>query len=161
EEIPARPELVFSPCRACRRRAAPVQSSLTNTRSSRREDTDMADTSHLPAIINRLHSAYPNARYELDSETPVQLLVATILAAQCTDERVNRVPPALFARSPDAVALAGADQGELEELVRPTGYYRQKAKAIKNACQALVDRYGGQVPRDMDDMLTLPGVARK
>src|SRR5258708_34522100 len=102
----------------------------------------MADTSHLPEIIGRLHQQYPNARYELDWENPLQLLVAPILAAQCTDERVNRVTPALFARYPDAAALAGADQDELEELVRPTGYYRNKSKAIKNACQALVDRYG-------------------
>src|SRR5205085_5574830 len=88
----------------------------------------MADTSHLPEIIDRLHQQYPNARYELDWENPLQLLVATILAAQCTDERVNRVTPALFAKYPDAAAFAAADQEELEELVRPTGYYRQKAK---------------------------------
>ena len=97
----------------------------------------------------------------MDWQNPLQLLVATILAAQCTDERVNRVTPKLFARYPTAAALASADQEELEELVRPTGYYRNKAKAIKNACQALVDRYAGQVPRDLDALVTLPGVARK
>lgn len=121
----------------------------------------MADTTHLPTLLNRLHRDRPGARYELDWGNPVQLLVATILAAQCTDERVNRVTPALFARYRDAAAFAAADQDELEELVRPTGFYRNKAKAIKNACRALVDRYGGQVPRAMDDMLTLLGVARK
>src|SRR5262245_9173318 len=109
----------------------------------------MADTSNLSTIIDRLRPEHPNASYELAWEMPVQLLVATILAAQCTDERVNRVTPELFAKYPDAAAFADADQGELEELVRPTGFYRNKAKAIKGACQGLVDRYGGQVPREM------------
>jgi endonuclease-3 len=115
----------------------------------------------LPTIIQRLHQAYPDARYELHWENPLQLLVATILAAQCTDERVNRVTPALFARYPDARAFADADLAELEEMVRPTGFYRNKARAIQNACRVLVERFGGRVPPRMEDMLTLPGVARK
>jgi uracil-DNA glycosylase len=115
----------------------------------------------LPVIIDRLKGAYPNARYELNWDNPLQLLVATILAAQCTDERVNQVTPALFARYPDAAAFADADLAELEEAVRPTGFYKNKAKAIQGACAALVERFGGQVPRSMEQMLTLPGVARK
>jgi uracil-DNA glycosylase len=115
----------------------------------------------LPIILERLHNTYPNARYELNWEDPVQLLVATILAAQCTDERVNQVTATLFKKYPDAHAYAGADLEELSEDVRPTGFFREKAKAIQATCEALVQRFGGLVPRDMDDMLTLPRVARK
>ncbi len=115
----------------------------------------------LATIIERLKSEHPNARYELDWETPLQLLVATILAAQCTDERVNAVTKTLFPRYPDARAFANADTAQLEEDIRPTGFYRNKAKAIQGACRVLVDRFGGEVPPRMEDMLTLPGVARK
>ena len=116
---------------------------------------------HLPTVFQRLRETYPDARYELDWENPLQLLVATILAAQCTDERVNAVTPALFAKYRDAKAFARADLAELEEAVRPTGFYRNKAKAIRDACRALVDRFGGEVPADIEDLITLPGVARK
>jgi uracil-DNA glycosylase len=112
-------------------------------------------------IIERLHKTYPNARYELNWDNPLQLLVATILAAQCTDERVNQTTPALFARYPDAKAYAEADQTELEGYVRNTGFYRQKAKTIQAVCQELVNRFGGEVPQTMEEMVTLPGVARK
>jgi uracil-DNA glycosylase len=115
----------------------------------------------LPVVLDRLHATYPNARYELDWKNPLQLLVATILAAQCTDERVNAVTCDLFRKYPDAGAYARADPEVLGEDIRPTGYFREKARAIKDACQVLVDSYGGQVPRDMDDMLILPRVARK
>jgi uracil-DNA glycosylase len=117
--------------------------------------------SHLPTLLSRLRETYPDARYELDWETPLQLLVATILAAQCTDERVNSVTPALFARYRDARAFADAELAELEEAVRPTGFYRNKARAIRDVCRALVDRFGGEVPADIEEMITLPGVARK
>src|SRR5262245_26227789 len=115
----------------------------------------------LPVIIKKLHAAYPNARYELDWNNPLQLLVATILAAQCTDERVNRVTKSLFVKYLDAQAYADADLDELGEDIRPTGYFNQKAKALKGACQAIVQRFGGDVPKRMEDMTTLPGVARK
>ena len=115
----------------------------------------------VPTIIERLHKTYPNARYELNWDNPLQLLVATILAAQCTDERVNQVTPALFARYPDAKSYAEADLTELEGYVRNTGFYRQKAKTIQAVCQELVARFGGEVPRTMEEMVTLPGVARK
>jgi uracil-DNA glycosylase len=123
--------------------------------------TDSVSQQKLATVSQRLRQLHPNARYELNFETPLQLLIATILAAQCTDERVNRVTPALFARYPTARDFAKADLAELEELVKPTGFYRQKAKTIQNCCQALVDRFGGEVPRTMADMVTLPGVARK
>lgn len=94
-------------------------------------------------------------------ETPVQLLVATILSAQCTDERVNQVTPALFEAYPDALAFAEADRDALETLIRSTGFYRNKAKHIQGACQKIVRDFDGQVPNQMDLLLTLPGVARK
>lgn len=112
-------------------------------------------------ILRRLKRLYPDARCSLNYQTPVQLLVATILSAQCTDDRVNQVTPALFQRFPDAAALATADLAELETLVRSTGFYRNKAKNIQGACQKIVQDFGGQVPQRMEDLLTLPGVARK
>jgi uracil-DNA glycosylase len=120
-----------------------------------------ATLAHVPTILERLHQTYPNARYELNWDNPLQLLVATILAAQCTDERVNQTTPALFARYPDAKSYAEADPAELENLIRNTGFYRQKAKTIRAVCQELVARFGGEVPRTMKEMVTLPGVARK
>jgi endonuclease-3 len=113
------------------------------------------------ALIERLRAAYPEARCALTHEHPLQLLVATILSAQCTDARVNQVTPALFARYPDARALAAASQEEIEEVVRSTGFYRNKAKSIRGAAQRILDEFGGSVPRTMEELLTLPGVARK
>lgn len=112
-------------------------------------------------ILIRLKRLYPEAPCTLDYETPVQLLVATILSAQCTDARVNMVTPALFKRFPDAIALANADIEELENLVRSTGFYRNKAKNIKGACWAIVHKFDRQVPQRMELLLELPGVARK
>lgn len=112
-------------------------------------------------ILVRLKRLYPDASCTLNYQTPVQLLVATILSAQCTDERVNQVTPELFRRFPDAVALAKADLAELENLVRSTGFYRNKAKNIQAACRMLVAEFDGQVPKRMEQMLKLPGVARK
>ena len=112
-------------------------------------------------ILIRLKRLYPEAPCTLDYETPVQLMVATILSAQCTDARVNLVTPELFRRFPDAAALAGADVAELENLVRSTGFYRNKAKNIQAACQMIMTEFSGQVPRTMEDLLKLPGVARK
>lgn len=112
-------------------------------------------------ILVRLKRLYPEAPCTLNYQTPVQLLVATILSAQCTDERVNQVTPELFRRFPDAVALANADLSELENLVRPTGFYRNKAKNIQAACHVLVTQFGSKVPKRMEQLLQLPGVARK
>ncbi|MEG4496270.1 endonuclease III [Microcoleus sp. F10-C6] len=112
-------------------------------------------------ILIRLKRLYPEAPCTLNYETPVQLLVATILSAQCTDDRVNLVTPTLFERFPDAVALANADLEELESLVRSTGFYRNKSKNIKGACQAIVNKFNNQVPQRMELLLELPGVARK
>ncbi len=112
-------------------------------------------------ILIRLKREYPNAPCSLNYETPFQLLVATILSAQCTDERVNLVTPALFARFPDPATFAQADREEIESLIRSTGFYRNKAKHIQGSSQQIMTNWGGQVPRTMPDLLTLPGVARK
>ncbi|MGD1942697.1 MAG: endonuclease III [Leptolyngbyaceae cyanobacterium] len=112
-------------------------------------------------VLARLKRLYPDATCSLDYETPVQLLVATILSAQCTDERVNLVTPALFARFPDARAMAEADLSEIETLVRSTGFYRNKAKNIQGACRKIVTDFGGEVPQTMAELTSLPGAARK
>jgi len=112
-------------------------------------------------ILLRLKNLYPDATCTLNYETPVQLLVATILSAQCTDERVNKVTPALFQRFPDAAKLAIADIEELENLVRSTGFYRNKAKNIKGACQIIIDKFNGEVPKRMELLVELPGRAHK
>jgi endonuclease III len=112
-------------------------------------------------ILLRLKRLYPNAPCTLNYASPVQLLVATILSAQCTDERVNLVTPALFGQFPDAAALATAELVEIENLIRSTGFYRNKAKNIQAACRILVAEYGGKVPPSMEQLLSLPGVARK
>lgn len=112
-------------------------------------------------VLTRLKRLYPDATCSLDYETPVQLLVATILSAQCTDERVNKVTPALFARFPTAEAMATAPPEELEALVKSTGFYRNKAKNIRAACEKIVAEFDGAVPQRMEDLISLPGVARK
>lgn len=113
------------------------------------------------AIADVLERLYPDARCELDFATPFQLLAATILSAQCTDKLVNKVTPALFARFPDAAAMAAADVAEVEALVQRTGFFRNKAKNIVGAAVAIMRDHGGQVPRTMEELIALPGVARK
>jgi len=112
-------------------------------------------------ILSRLKQLYPDATCSLTYATPVQLLVATILSAQCTDERVNLVTPPLFSRFPDAMSLANADLTELENLVRSTGFYRNKAKNIQATCRMIVNEFESVVPNTMEQLLKLPGVARK
>jgi endonuclease-3 len=112
-------------------------------------------------VAARLAEAYPEALCELDHRNAFELLAATVLSAQTTDARVNMVTPALFARYPDAPALAAADPTELEQIVKSTGFYASKAKNLIGMAQALVERFGGEVPTDLDDLVTLPGVGRK
>jgi endonuclease-3 len=112
-------------------------------------------------VVKRLRKAYPDATCALTHESPLQLLVATILSAQCTDARVNMVTPGLFARYPAAADLAAAERADLEERIRSTGFFRNKAKSIQGAAVKLVSDFGGEVPRTMDELLSLPGVARK
>jgi endonuclease-3 len=108
-----------------------------------------------------LAEAYPDARCELDFTTPLELVVATILSAQCTDRRVNQVTPTLFARYPTAAHYAAADRDDLEELIRSTGFFRAKTTSLIGLGQALCDRYDGEVPGRLRDLVTLPGVGRK
>jgi endonuclease-3 len=108
-----------------------------------------------------LAQTYPDAHCELDFTTPLELVVATILSAQCTDRRVNIVTPTLFARCPTAADYAGADREELEDLVRSTGFYRNKATSLIGLGRALLERYDGEVPGRLADLVTLPGVGRK
>ena len=127
----------------------------------------LPDRSHTALVrrartINRvLAQTYPEANIELDFETPLQLLVATILSAQSTDKRVNSVTPVIFARYPDAAAYATADRAELEELIMPTGFFRAKTDTLIKLGGALAERFDGEVPARLVDLVTLPGVGRK
>jgi endonuclease-3 len=113
------------------------------------------------AINEILTREYPEAECTLENASPLELLVATILSAQCTDERVNQITPALFAKYRRPEDYLAAPMETLEEEIRPSGFYRNKAKSIRGACQRMVEVYGGQVPDTMEELLTLPGVARK
>ena len=113
------------------------------------------------SALRGLRKLYPDADCALDHENALQLLVATILSAQSTDATVNRVTPELFRRYPDARAFAEADLEELQEAVHATGFYRQKGKNVQNACKRLVEEFDGEVPDDLDALVSLPGVARK
>ena len=118
-----------------------------------------------PGLVKKILAVfdehYPTACCSLDFQTPFQLLAATILSAQCTDERVNLTVPELFHRYPDAAALAGADPGELETIIRPCGFYRNKAKNLIAASRQIMADYGGQVPATLEELVKLPGVGRK
>ena len=116
---------------------------------------------HATVLLDRLLAQYPDARCALDFTNAFQLLSATILSAQCTDKRVNLVTPALFARYPDAEALAAATQEDVEEIIKSTGFFRSKAKSLIGMATGLVERHGGEVPADMDALVALPGVGRK
>jgi len=115
----------------------------------------------VPALIKAFRKTYPDAHCELDYSNPLELLIATILSAQCTDKRVNIVTKDLFPKYRSASAYARSPEGELEEAIRSTGFYRNKARSIRACCQALVDNFGGKVPETMEELLTLRGVARK
>ncbi len=123
-------------------------------------DTSPA-TARIGELIRLLHLQYPDPRCALDHRSAFELLVATILSAQCTDVRVNMVTPVLFAAYPTPLAFAEADRSELEEHIRSTGFYRNKAKSVQAAAQRIVQVYDGEVPAKMDELLTLAGVARK
>ena len=121
----------------------------------------MTTRERVAQLVEMLPQVYPGAHCELDFKTPLQLLVATILSAQCTDKRVNLVTPKLFARYRTAAALATAPQLELEEAIRSTGFFRNKAKSLRAAAAAIVERHRGQVPDTMEALHALPGVGRK
>jgi len=120
-----------------------------------------AKSSRARRIVDLLAREYPDARCELDYRTQWQLLVATVLSAQCTDARVNQVTPVLFDRWPGPVDLAAAPPEDVENVIRPLGMFRQKTSALKTAAQAIIDRHSGNVPADIDALVALPGVGRK
>ena len=119
------------------------------------------DPKRVAAILAKLDEAYPTATCELKHENAFQLLISTILSAQCTDVRVNQVTETLYKKYPNAEAFAHANPSELEQEIRPTGFFRNKTKSIMGASRGIIENFGGQVPRTMEEILTLPGVARK
>lgn len=129
--------------------------------SMMREETPLATKRRVRKINRVLAETYPYAVAELDFENPFELLVATVLSAQTTDVRVNQVTPSLFARFPDAHAMAVAEERELAELIRPTGFYKSKTRALLGLSQALVEEHDGEVPGRLEDLVKLPGVGRK
>ena len=136
-------------------------SSAVARRARTGEETPVARTRRARRTYRALHERYPYAHCELDFETPLQLLVATVLSAQTTDVMVNSVTPTLFSRWPTAEALAAADREEMEAVLRPTGFFRAKTNSVISLSQAVVERFGGEVPGRLKDLVTLPGVGRK
>jgi len=124
-------------------------------------ETPLARTRRARRIVRILGELHPDARIALNFSNPLELLVATVLSAQCTDKKVNEVTPALFARYPTAADYAAADRAELEAMLRPTGFFRAKANSLIGIGAALVERFGGEVPRTLEELVTLPGVGRK
>jgi len=112
-------------------------------------------------VLDLLEAAHPDARIYLDFNSPLELLVATTLSAQCTDAKVNEVTPLLWKAFPTAEAIAGADRAKLEQIVRPTGFFRKKANSVQSICRAVVEDFHGEVPRTLDDLTKLPGIGRK
>jgi endonuclease III len=144
-----------------RKRATPARQATTATPAKRTSAAHAPEPARVRAILSILKRHDPEPRCALDYTTPYELIAAVILSAQCTDKRVNLVTPALFARYPDAAALAVAEQADVEELVRTAGFFRNKAKNLIGMARGLVERFGGKVPSGMDELLSLPGVARK
>lgn len=145
--------------------AEPPRSESSRSESSRaelhRSESPLALTRRARRIDRELGEFYPGAHCELDFTTPLELSVATILSAQCTDKRVNEVTPAVFARYPDAAAYAHADRVELEALVKSTGFFRNKTTSLINLGRSLVENFDGEVPATLDELVTLPGFGRK
>jgi endonuclease-3 len=154
---PADPSVYTRPARA--RRPGPV--ARLGASPFDPQESPLARTRRARRMARELAGIHPDAHCELDFTTPLELLVATVLSAQTTDKTVNKVTPALFARYPDAHAYAGADRAELEEILKPTGFFRAKANSVIGLGQALVERFDGVVPGRMEDLVTLPGAGRK
>src|SRR2546427_12419168 len=148
-----------------RKKSAPVKSqaakSVKTAKGAKPALAAGTDPKRAAAILAKLDEAYPNATCELKHENAFQLLISTILSAQCTDVRVNQVAETLYKKYPNPKAFAYATPGELEQDIRPTGFFRNKTKSVMGASKAIIEQFGGQVPRTMEEILTLPGVARK
>ena len=140
-----------------RKNTNPAAKHPSKRRKRRGPDLD----THSLEILARLKKEYPDAHCELDFETPLQLLIATILSAQCTDKRVNMVTPDLFRAYPDAKSLASADVTEIENMIKSTGFFRNKTKSLLGMSAAVAEKHDGRVPSTMEDLVHLPGVGRK
>ena len=151
--------------RSTKKKSAPPKTktakSLKTAKAAKPARAAGTDPHRVAAILAKLDEAYPNATCELKHENAFQLLISTILSAQCTDVRVNQVAETLYKKYPDAKAFAYATPSELEQDIRPTGFFRNKTKSVMGASKAILEKFGGQVPRTMEEILTLPGVARK
>lgn len=150
---------------AARKRTSPTKSRTAKkakkSKTTKPGQAAGTDPKRVAAILAKLDEAYPDAACELKHENAFQLLISTILSAQCTDVRVNQVAETLYKKYPTPQAFAYATPSELEQDIRPTGFFRNKTKSIMGASKAVIEKFGGQVPRTMEEMLTLPGVARK
>lgn len=146
-----------------KRKVAKRKAKTTKRKAAKRKPRRRVrpDPEHVAEVVRLLAEWMPAPRCALDHANPFELTAATILSAQCTDERVNMVTPALFARWPDAASMAAADPAEMEETIHSTGFFRNKTKSLLGMSRRVRDQYGGNVPRDMKDLMTLPGVARK
>ena len=142
-------------------KAKPAPNAAAKRPAQRRKKRGKELKAHALEILSRLKAEYPDAHCELDFETPLQLLIATILSAQCTDKRVNMVTPELFRTFPDAESLSAAGQEQLEDLIRTTGFFRNKTKSLLGMSAAVAERHGGEVPSTMEELVELPGVGRK
>jgi endonuclease-3 len=142
-------------------KAKPAPNAAAKRPAQRRKKRGKELKAHALEILSRLKAEYPDAHCELDFETPLQLLIATILSAQCTDKRVNMVTPELFRTFPDAESLSAAEQEQLEDLIRTTGFFRNKTKNLLGMSAAVAERHGGEVPSTMEELVKLPGVGRK
>jgi endonuclease III len=152
-----KPSLKKKPARAKSKAAKSVKTA----RAAKQAHAAGTDPKRVAAILAKLDEAYGNATCELKHENAFQLLISTILSAQCTDVRVNQVAETLYTKYPIPKAFAYATPGELEQDIRPTGFFRNKTKSVMGASKAIIEKFGGQVPRTMEEILTLPGVARK
>jgi endonuclease III len=141
--------------------AAKLGQSAKSATAAKKTAAAGTDPKRVAAILAKLDEAYPAATCELKHESAFQLLISTILSAQCTDVRVNQVAQTLYKKYPTPEAFAYANPSELEQEIRPTGFFRNKTKSIMGASKAIIEKFGGQVPRTMEEMLTLPGAARK
>jgi endonuclease-3 len=146
---------------AKKERATKAARGAKGAATARRSSPRGTDPKRVAAILARLDEAYPAATCELKHNNPFQLLISTILSAQCTDVRVNQVAETLYKKYPAPEAFAYANPSELEQEIRPTGFFRNKTKSIMGASKAIIERFGGQVPRTMEELLTVPGAARK
>ncbi|GAA2817905.1 endonuclease III [Saccharopolyspora taberi] len=142
-------------------RNKPRDTAVDKAAKARSGETRLGLVRRARRMLRALAEAYPDAHCELDFDTPLELAVATILSAQCTDKRVNMVTPALFRRYPTAADYAGADRAELEEMIRSTGFYRNKAASLMGLGAELVEKHGGEVPAKLADLVKLPGIGRK